>query len=140
MTKRNSTQYIVVHCSATKPKMDIGAKEIRQWHLDKGWSDIGYAAVIRRDGTLEQGRDKDSVGAHVAGYNSISVGICLVGGIDEAGHSEDNFTQKQFDTLEKVIREYKKIWPKALVRGHRDFPNVSKDCPCFDVQKWWRSL
>jgi N-acetylmuramoyl-L-alanine amidase len=49
-TVRKSTAYLVVHCSATQPKSDIGAKEIRQWHREKGWIDIGYHFVIRRDG------------------------------------------------------------------------------------------
>ncbi len=47
---------IVVHCAATPPSMNIGAAEIRKWHTDKGWSDIGYHYVIRRDGTQEEGR------------------------------------------------------------------------------------
>ena len=54
---------IVVHCSATKPSMDIGVKEIRDWHVNgNGWSDIGYAYVIRRNGALELGRDLDRDG------------------------------------------------------------------------------
>lgn len=137
MKQRNRTDFIVVHCSATKPTMDIGAKEIRQWHLDKDWLDIGYHYVIRRDGTLENGRDLMAAGAHVAGFNSRSVGICLVGGVSNTGRSENNFTKAQFDTLEDIVRRLKLVWPQAIVQGHRDFPNVKKDCPCFDVESWW---
>ena len=137
MSKRNRTDFIVLHCSATKPSADIGAAEIRQWHKDKGWSDIGYHDVIRRNGTRERGRDINEIGAHVAGYNSRSVGICLVGGVSDKGHSENNFTKAQMDTLQKIVFEYKKMWPNAVVQGHRDFPGVAKDCPCFNVKEWW---
>lgn len=53
---------IIVHCSATKPSMDIGVEAIRQWHMNKGWSDIGYHYVIRRNGVVELGRDLDKDG------------------------------------------------------------------------------
>ena len=39
--------------------MDIGAEKIKEWHTKgNGWSDIGYHWVIRRDGTLDKGRDE----------------------------------------------------------------------------------
>lgn len=140
-------KYIAVHCSATPPKQGIGVKEIRKWHLARGWKDIGYNAVIRRTGALEWGRDLDNdgdyleeIGAHVAGYNSVSLGICLIGGVDETGQPENNFTGAQFDTLEKTLKQWKKMFPNAIIQGHRDFPNVKKDCPCFDVKSWWASV
>ena len=55
---------IFIHCSATPPSMDISADDIRDWHLARGWSDIGYHAVIKRDGTIEAGRSEDRAGAH----------------------------------------------------------------------------
>lgn len=140
-------KYIVVHCSATQGSKDIGAKEIRDWHLARGWKDIGYNAVIRRNGVLEWGRDLDhdgdyleEIGAHVAGYNSVSLGVCMVGGINNSGKSENNFTPEQFSTLEMIIKEWKRLFPSAIVLGHRDFPDVKKDCPCFDVKEWWSSV
>lgn len=128
---------LIIHCSATKPSMDIGAKEIRKWHTDKppngnGWSDIGYHYVIRRDGTVEPGRPLALVGAHVAGHNTGSHGICLVGGIPEA-----NFTKEQWDQLARVVRAFKAQYPKATVHGHNEF-DAGKACPSFDVQKWLR--
>jgi len=47
---------LIIHCAATPPSMDIGAKEIDRWHKEQGWSEIGYHFVIRRDGTIEKGR------------------------------------------------------------------------------------
>lgn len=133
--KRLKTDYIVVHCADTKADMDIGKKEIDQWHKARGWKGIGYHDVIRRDGTLEFGRGKDDVGAHVEGYNTTSVGICLVGGKGEDGEPENNFTPEQFKTLERVLDFYKIQHPSAAIVGHRDL-NPHKACPCFDVKQW----
>ena len=84
MTDRKRTDFIAVHCSATRPSMDVGVKEIDQWHRARGFSGgVGYHYVIRRDGTLEHGRAEAAVGAHVEGYNHNSVGVCLGGGVIE---------------------------------------------------------
>lgn len=147
--QRTRTDWLVVHCSATRAAQDIGATDIRRWHLGRGWADIGYHYVIRRDGGIETGRPEDSAGAHVKGFNSTSVGICLVGGLNTDGKPENNFTPAQFSSLAKLLGQLKRRYPKAHVRGHRDFsPDLNKDgtitpnefmkvCPCFDVQAWF---
>lgn len=134
---RTKTNWIVVHCSATRPTQDIGVKEIRQWHKAKGWSDIGYHLVIRRGGRVEKGRPIDQIGAHVAGHNSDSVGVCMVGGIgDKTFAPESNFTKAQWASLNSVVADLVKKYPKAKVQGHRDFKGVAKACPCFDAKPW----
>lgn len=135
---RASTDYIVVHCSATHTQ-NIGAAEIDRWHRAQGWACIGYHFVIRRDGTLEEGRKEDSIGAHVNGHNANSIGICMAGGCDKAGKAANNFTDEQFKTLELLVRHLKAKYPNAVVQGHRDFPNVKKDCPSFDVKAWLKA-
>jgi LysM repeat protein len=136
MKNRTSTDWLVVHCSASTPTMDIGKVEIDRWHRAQGWLMIGYHFVIRRDGKVETGRPELAIGSHVAGYNSNSIGICLVGGVDAKGKSEDNYTSAQYEALALLLRELKGRYPKAQVQGHRDFPKVAKDCPCFDVRDW----
>lgn len=135
--KRERTDCIVVHCSATEPALTIGAREIRDWHQDKGWKDIGYHFVIRRNGTIELGREIESLGAHVRGHNHNSVGVCLVGGVDENGKSEANYTDNQLLSLRLLINGLKVKYQKAKLIGHCDFPEVAKDCPCFDVREWY---
>ena len=138
MTERKSTRYLVVHCSATRPSMDIGAREIRQWHKAKGWSDIGYHYVIRRDGRVEKGRPENTIGAHVSGHNANSIGVCLVGGVSDKDYTkaENNFTKEQFESLKSLLKTLSEKYPKATILGHRDFPKVAKACPSFDVRPW----
>lgn len=129
-------KYLVIHCSATPPSMDIGAKEIDKWHKGLGWAGIGYHFVIRRNGEVETGRPLEKPGAHVSGHNANSIGICLVGGVDGKNRAENNYTPEQWLSLEKTIHALKARWPNAVIQGHRDFPNVKKDCPCFDAKQW----
>jgi len=134
--KKLNPEMAVVHCSATKPSMDIGAKEIDFWHREKGWFSIGYHYVIRRDGTVEKGRPDDIPGAHARGHNHNSLGICLIGGVDDNGKPEDNFTEEQHVSLYEVLFNLVGNYKLHTVLGHRDLPNVNKACPSFDVSEW----
>lgn len=142
--KRN-IKYIAIHASATYPSMKVDRERIKGWHLKRGFSDIGYHYLIMRDGSIVKGRDLDGdglvleeVGAHVKGVNSVSIGICWIGGTKEDAHkeAEDNRTDEQLKTMKRLIQELSDIYPNAKIRGHRDFPNVAKSCPCFDVKTW----
>jgi N-acetyl-anhydromuramyl-L-alanine amidase AmpD len=149
---RHRTDSIVIHCSATAPDSDIGVDEIDSWHKARGWSGVGYHAVIRRDGQVEFGRHFDEPGAHVQGQNFRSVGVCLVGGVNEEGEAEENFTEEQMESLEYTVRFLRLAYPDATVLGHRDLSDDVdgdgvveewewvKDCPCFDVRGWWNSI
>ncbi|MGW8706069.1 N-acetylmuramoyl-L-alanine amidase [Brevundimonas sp. NPDC055814] len=144
-----SVRYLVVHCAATPPARDIGVKEIRAMHLQRGFRDVGYHYVIRRDGRIDKGRPDNVAGAHVSGFNSISLGVCLVGGVDAKGKPEDNFTPAQYAALAQLLRQLTSSHPAAQILGHRDLspdkngdgkitPNEwLKACPCFDVRTWW---
>jgi N-acetylmuramoyl-L-alanine amidase len=138
MDARKSTNWIAIHCSATRPSQDVGAADIRKWHKAQGWSDIGYHFVIRRNGKIEKGRSVDAVGAHVAGFNASSVGICMVGGVKQSDFTkaENNFTKEQFAALRSLLTWVSARYPKAKVRGHRDFPKVNKACPSFGAIAW----
>ena len=132
--------YIVIHCAATKPSMDVPIERVRKWHLDRGWSDIGYHYYITRDGKIHKGRDLNIVGAHVRGYNKNSIGICYEGGINEKGDPEDNRTDEQKKALLKVVKVLKFVFNNAIVQGHRDFPNVKKACPSFDAKNEYKNI
>jgi N-acetyl-anhydromuramyl-L-alanine amidase AmpD len=145
---RETTDLIVVHCSATGPAADIGVAQIAQWHKQRGFDAVGYHYVIRRNGTLETGRRESEIGAHVRGHNANSIGVCLAGGVDAKGKPENNFTPAQFSTLETLLGELKGRYPHARILGHRDLsPDKNGDgritpdefikaCPSFDVTQW----
>jgi hypothetical protein len=135
---RSVTEAIFVHCSATKASMDIGVREISQWHREQGWLAIGYHFVIRRDGTIEKGRPVDVVGSHVKNWNSKSVGVCLVGGIDDSGRYEANFTPAQMESLDHLLWELKTtLYPYAEIKAHHDVS--AKGCPSFNLSHWLKT-
>lgn len=153
MKKLDDVKYIVVHCSATPPDMDVGVAEIDRWHRQRGFLKIGYHYVIRRNGTVEHGRSITEIGAHEPRVNAHSVAICLVGGVNrlpDADGKDDadgprwdlvpapNFAPDQMRSLRSLIEQLRdEYFPNAEVIGHRDVPGVKKDCPCFDVKPWW---
>ena len=100
---------IVIHCSDTYARMDIGVNEIRQWHLQRGFNDIGYHYVIRRDGAIEQGRPIEKPGAHAAGYNTNSIGICYAGGKGDNNQPEDNRTPEQKQAMYDLVASLKPV-------------------------------
>ncbi len=123
---------LILHCSATKESQDIGLKEIDRWHKARGWKGCGYHFIIRRDGTTETGRPVTERGAHAKGYNDF-IGVCLVGGIDDIGKPEDNFTEAQHNSFYTLMLCLRMIFGKVEIKGHCDLPNVTKACPSFDV-------
>ena len=131
---RSRTDAIFVHCSATKPEMDIGVETIRMWHKQQGWLDVGYHFIIKRDGTVEEGRQVNVVGSHVKDWNSRSVGVCLVGGIDANGRFEANFTPAQMNSLRNKLDDLKVLYPQAEIKAHHDV--APKACPSFNLQRW----
>ena len=137
---------IVVHCSATKDGVDYGMEDIKKWHLQRGFKNIGYHFVIKLDGTIEIGRPLDKVGAHVSGYNSGSIGICYIGGLTKDNKASDTRTDKQKKSLLELIELLKKYINIKEIKGHRDFSRdlnknskldafeYIKQCPCFEVK------
>lgn len=143
---------IIIHCSATPEGRDFTVAQIKQSHLQRGFSDIGYHYVIYRDGTLHNGRDVDISGAHCSGHNSYSIGVCYIGGLEnKPGVAVDKLpikdtrTEEQKKTLRELLIELKSLYPNAKIIGHRDTsPDKNKNgiiepfewikgCPSFDA-------
>ncbi|MEZ9345006.1 N-acetylmuramoyl-L-alanine amidase [Vibrio cyclitrophicus] len=122
--------FITVHCSATPPEQDVNVAEIRRWHKEKGWRDVGYHFVIRRSGDVELGRPLSQTGAHVKGHNKSNIGICIVGGCNTDLQPEDNFTLSQRKALFGLVAALQEqfLISDENVKGHKDW-GVNKACP-----------
>ncbi len=163
---------LVIHCSASKNGDSLFTGLIGQsifrtpveiidaWHAKRGfhrsseWRErfnprlaaIGYHLVIYTSGCIETGRHMDEIGAHVAGSNAHSIGICMIG--------TDQFKRAQWESLASVVFELEQRY-KAVknlrVLGHRDLsPDANGDgtieprewlktCPGFDVASWLKA-
>lgn len=130
---------IIVHCTATPEGRDFSVEQIRQCHLARGFSDVGYHYVIYRDGSLHIGRPEAISGAHCYGHNAISIGVCYVGGTtDNVNVAKDTRTPAQKCALIDLLKALKKRYPGAKIYGHRDF--AAKECPSFDATKEYSNI
>ena len=124
---------IIIHCTYTPTNMDVDVDTIRDWHVnERGWSDIGYHFLIRRDGEIEDGRPVEKAGAHARGHNSTSIGVALAGGMSKNDKPEFNFTWAQMLSLDALLSDLQGKHDITRVIGHNQVS--SKDCPCFNVE------
>lgn len=130
---------IIVHCSATPEGKDYTVAQIKQWHLQRGFNDIGYHYVVYRDGSIYAGRKEEIAGAHCTGHNSISIGVCYIGGLTKDGKTaKDTRTNEQKVALLSLLEKLKKKYPTAKIYPHYKF--AKKACPCFDAEKEYKNL
>ena len=135
MDKREITDTIVIHCTQTPPNMDVDVAKVTEWHTQRGFDTIGYHYLIKRDGTLQLGRDEDVVGAHAVAVNGTSIGVALAGGGNADKGWENNFTPIQFETLKSILLKLKDKYNIEKIIGHYQVDD-KKECPSFDVPGW----
>lgn len=174
---------LVIHCSATpsgrpltqgllgKPGYKNCVQVIDGWHAARDFrrsfqarraqnpdlTAIGYHYIVDLDGTIFSGRAVAEVGAHAQGYNTRSIGICMIGGAERDG----KYTSAQWRALAYLVRELSDTHAinltlplrrddkvSAGICGHRDLsPDANGDgkvtsvdwlktCPGFDVGTW----
>jgi len=128
MLHSQNIKLLVIHCSDTENEKELEASDIHKMHLGFSWDGIGYHKVILRSGEIQNGRPEYWVGAHVKGKNDVSLGVCLIG--------RNHFTEKQYISLEKVLREWRNKYPNADILGHCDTGQTLKTCPNFNVGEW----
>lgn len=133
-------KYIAVHCTASSQKW--GVRDLETEFRRKGWKNPGYHYVITADGVIHQMLDEKKVSNGVRGYNTTTINIAYVGGVDTDNKLKpvDNRTEAQRKSLRVMLKRLKSRYPKAVIQGHRDFPNVAKACPCFDAKAEYKEL
>jgi hypothetical protein len=137
---------IIIHCAATPNGRWHDVRDIDEWHKARGFHRqdefrkkfnpefvaIGYHFVIYNNGAVATGRHLDEIGAHAKGFNSRSIGICLIG--------TDKFSIAQWENLRGNIEGLLARYPAAKrIIGHRDLPDVHKECPGFSVADWLKN-
>lgn len=127
-------KYLVVHCTGSGKNTTI--KSIQNyWKNNLGWKSSGYHYIIESNGNVVQLSDESKITNGVAGYNSVSIHISYIG-----GQFTDDRTPEQKESIEKLLKELKKKYPKAKIQGHRDFPNVKKACPQFNTIEEYKHI
>lgn len=143
-------EYIAVHCTAGRQTQTVS--DLQAEFRRKGWVYPGYHYVVSPDGKITQLLDEDKVSNGVKGFNSVSVNVAYIGGIDADGRATDNRTDEQKKALRQLLGMLKRKYPGAVIQGHRDFsPDTNgngvvdpweriKECPCFDAKEEYGDL
>lgn len=132
-------KYIAVHCTATAQTATVSAIQ-NYWKKNLGWKMPGYHFMIKPDGEAINLLSIEQISNGVKGFNSVSINISYIGGVDDKGKAIDNRTPAQKETLLKLLKEFKTKYPTAIIQGHLDFPNVVKACPSFNAKSEYKNL
>lgn len=136
-------RYITIHTAQWPNGKPLDISDIDRWHKERGFKrqqewwrrfnshllHVGYHYFIKLDGEVQTGRHPDETGSHVKGANVDNIGICLAG--------TDQYTMAQWTSLNLLVNTLMDSYPVVAVKGHRDWPNVNKSCPGFDVGSWF---
>lgn len=142
---------IFIHHSAS----NFGyAKLIEQWHKERGWKGIGYHFVVlngyrtgqdfknsiideKQIGLIEKGRklnadpwlQADEIGAHAYGYNSNSIGICLI-------HEDIKYNPKQLESYRDFTAGLVNLFDIKIenIKGHYEVDPKKPLCPSLDME------
>lgn len=128
----NKVKTIYIHHFAAK-KATI--EQVHQWHIERGWSGIGYNEVIGKDGNVYIGRG-DNIGAHVAGHNSQSYGIGIEGNYDEEELTDDMLRL----IIERIRATQERFRYAENVLPHRAHAQTSCPGKNFDMNKIYNGM
>ena len=133
--ERPKTEVVVIHHAGfPEGDKDSSAEGIHKFHQDvNGWAGIGYHFVIRKDGTIEQGRKITAVGAHALHHNMNSIGICVAGNFEMASPTHEQM--KSLKLLTAWLCQKYKLDPleKGVIVGHKNLNDT--DCPGKNLYK-----
>lgn len=116
--------FLVVHHTAS-PKTTTVA-QVTEWHLKRGFSTIGYHALIYGTGQVNRGRSEAIVGAHALGANRDSLGVSLSGNFDK-----EMPEQIQITKLVRLLAYWCKTYgvSPTEIYGHRQKGTTKTACP-----------
>lgn len=119
LTARKSTTRAILHHAEAKT---CSAADIHNWHKQRGWTGAGYHFLVRKNGKVYRLRPEWTVGAHAAGANSDSLGICF-----EGAYNTEYMGQAQIQAGRELVAYLKSKYGISLVQRHKDVG--STDCP-----------
>ena len=127
LQERGYTDMIVIHHTGNPTDDDMSAAELHQSHIvTQGWAGIGYHFVIRKDGTVEEGRPVWAVGSHAYGQNSHTIGIHVCGNF-EIGSPTAAQIEKTAMLIATLCADYNLPIDRNHIVGHREL--MATACP-----------
>lgn len=119
LTARAKTEFLVYHHAKA---INCTLEDIHSWHIQNGWSGVGYHFFIRKDGTVYEGRPIWAMGAHVSGYNDCSLGVCFEGDFEV-----EQMTNEQIKAGIELALYVRNQYPNIRLCRHKDLGQ--SECP-----------
>jgi hypothetical protein len=122
------TLFVIHHSGAPASQ---SPRQIQDWCMDgRGFADVDYNFLVDQQGVIYEGRGWDVIGAHTVGYNTVGIGVCVIG--------NDELSDAVKRSLVLLYREANARCGKTLkVRGHGQLANTG--CPGGKITAWIRA-
>ena len=133
--KAQDVKWLVVHCSASRCNRPFTVERLIETGRQR-FGQASYHYYVRRNGNVVPILPESVQGVHAVGYNHCSIAVCYEGGLDENGNAADTRTELQKASLYELLKQLRRDYPQARIIGHRELPNVRKDCPCFSTSEY----
>ena len=142
---KRKIDFIVVHCTATLESAAVESIK-KYWRENLGWKDPGYHYLVDAWGVVHQLASEESITNGVKGFNSNSIHVSYIGGVDRLGKALDTRNTHQKQSIFFLLQTLRTRYPDAVIQGHRDFSEDKngngvidpweriKECPCFDAK------
>jgi N-acetylmuramoyl-L-alanine amidase len=116
---------VFIHCSDSDIKAHDNIQTIREWHIARGFNDVGYHYFICKNGQIENGRSLELVPAAQKGHNTGSIAICVSG--------SKEYTNQSMKALKSLCVAINSAYNGNITfHGHCEVAN--KACPVFDYK------
>ena len=128
---------IILHHSLTQDSGTVSWGAIRRYHTTQnGWKDIGYhfgIELVWEHYEVLMGRMFNEVGAHTAGQNNNSVGICFVGNFDLASPAP-----ALWKVGVKLVKSLTNVFgiPASEIHAHNEYAQKSCTGKMFDMKRF----
>ena len=109
---------VLHHAEASK----CTVQDIHSWHLNNGWSGIGYHYFIRKDGSIYKGRPDGAIGAHCQGSNTNTLGICF-----EGNYMKETMPTAEYNAGIDLIKYLIGKYGNLPIYGHKEL--LATECP-----------
>ena len=133
--KAQDVKWLVVHCSASRCNRPFTVERLIETGR-QAYGQASYHYYVRSNGNVVPILPESVQGVHAVGYNHCSIAVCYEGGLDENGKAADTRTELQKASLYELLKQLRRDYPQARIIGHRELPNVRKDCPCFSCAEY----
>jgi len=118
---------VFIHCIASDNLNHNSIDIIEQWHIKRGFNEIGYHHFIDFYGDIFEGRSLEKTPASQKNFNRDTISTCLFG--------LKNFNEDQFDMLRAYCYSINRAYNgKVSFHGHCEV-DKNKTCPVFDYKK-----